>query len=57
MSDYIFWCFVQGDNTLFPVETSLDISIGEMKALIMKKKENFLQGFDALSLNLSKVRD
>ena len=57
MSDtYTLWCFMQGDNNIFPAVAPLTMTIGELKTMIEKIKKNFLQGLDASSLALWKVR-
>ena len=54
-NNYELWCYVQGDNTTFPVEASSNVSIGKLKVIIKGERSNFLQGFDASSLTLIKV--
>jgi hypothetical protein len=58
MSDtsYRLWCFVEGDNTVFPVIASSTLFIGELKDKIKENKSNLLQRVDASSLTLWKVR-
>ena len=54
MSDttYNLWCFVKGDDNLFPVIASSTISIGELKDMI-KEMSNFL-GKDDTAASLSR---
>jgi hypothetical protein len=52
---YTLLCYVEGDNTLFPVTASSTASIGGLKNTIKVAKNNFLQRFDASNLTLFKV--
>jgi hypothetical protein len=62
MSDtnYHLWCYVEGDETVFDlvfdVIASSTISISKLRQTIKEKRSNILQGIDAASLTLSKVR-
>jgi hypothetical protein len=49
MSDttYTLLCFIEGDNTPFPVTTSSTVSIGGLKETIKEKNINLLQEVDA----------
>ncbi|KAN0103607.1 hypothetical protein V8E52_011816, partial [Russula decolorans] len=49
------WCYVEGDNTLFPVTASSTASIDSLKNTIKVAKNNFLQRFDASDLTLMKM--
>ncbi len=58
MSDtpFMLWCYVQGDKAYFPVIASSAIPIGVLQEKIKEEKSNLLQGVDASSLTLRKVR-
>jgi len=56
MADYDLWCYIEGDDTFFPVTAPLAISISALKFLIHAEKSNLLQGVDPSSFILSKVR-
>jgi Crinkler effector protein N-terminal domain len=58
MSDttYSLWCSVEGDCTLFLVNVSPTIFVGELQKIIKKEKSNVLQRVDASNLALWKVR-
>jgi len=59
MSDTPFslWCYVQGDNTYFPVIASSAISIGVLQKMIKEEGKNgVLNSVDAKDLTLWKVR-
>jgi crinkler effector protein len=58
MSDtnYNIWCFIEGDNFPFPVIASSTTFIASLKCRIKEKRSIPLQGFDAGSLILWKVR-
>ena len=57
MSDYNLWCYVVGDNTVFPVIASPTISVGQLKVLIKEMGKNgVLSSIDAPDLTLWKVR-
>jgi len=49
------WCLVEGANIPFPVVTSSDIFISELKEMI-GDKNRFPQTVDAMDLILWKVR-
>jgi hypothetical protein len=52
---YNLWCYLEGDNTVLPVDTPSTISIGELKKMI---KENYGDDLkdNAARLSLSRVR-
>ena len=59
MSDttYTLWCFAEGTKHPFSITPSSTIFIDELKKLIKEEElPNFLQGIDASSLTLWKVR-
>ncbi len=58
MSDtpYTLWCYVEGDKTLFRVIISSTKITDDLKKSIKEEKSNLLQGVDASSLILTKVR-
>jgi len=58
MADTIYnlWCYVQGDNTYFPVIASSAISIGVLQKMIKEDGKNgVLNSVDAKDLTLWKV--
>ena len=58
MSDkpYTLWCHIEGDNADFYVTVSSTISVGTLRRMIKEERRELLQGFDAASLTLIKVR-
>ena len=52
----ILWCYIEGDNTCFLVIVSPTITIHALKEKIKEERTNLLQGIDAASLTLTKVR-
>jgi len=55
-TSYRLWCFVEGDNTVFPVIASSTLLIDDLKDKIKEKKSNLLQRVDASILTLWKVQ-
>jgi len=53
---YTLWCYVEGDRALFRVVISSTKIIDDLKDSIKEKRRNLLQGVDAPSLTLTKVR-
>jgi hypothetical protein len=53
---HMLWCYVEGDNAVFRVIISSTKTIDDLKRLIKEKRSNLLQGIDASSLTLMKVR-
>jgi hypothetical protein len=54
---YNFWCFVEGDNTLFYVSANSTKPISVLQTTIKERRGNFLKQVDAPALILSKVHD
>jgi len=55
MSDtpYALWCYVEGDNTYFPVVASPTVTIGDLKEKIKEKNSHEVVAKD---IRLWKVR-
>ena len=57
MSDYNLWCYIQGDNTAFPLIASSTIFVDLLKDSIKEERKNgVLKNVDAKDLTLWKVR-
>ena len=52
---YTLWCYVEGDNTLFPVIAPSTTLIGILKRTIKEESSPSLQGLAAKNLTLFKV--
>jgi len=54
-TDYLLWCYVEGDNTVIPLTVSSEFRIGQLKKKIKEEKSVLLREVDSSSLTLNKV--